>query len=1064
MRFINTELFSPVAMGVDLPREGDLFYHSPDSVLGLNTKALIEFHKENSIVIDDVWWERQFHRCINGYSVANTVEKGGDYLIDGKDALWSGNDVYLPEYETTIRDREVSITGRHYFYLNFWKIRRMMEGYASKQFSNPRFLALDFIFTRCLELMFKYGKDHQDVKGRQVGYSEKLAGMLLGYNYTFVPFSQNIIVAGEQTDADHTFLNCTKGIDNLANTQFRLKHTKKTGSTNPVLRSITKSEIIAEQANNDEQALSRYCLAKGTKVVMYDGEPKSVEDIVVGDMLMGPDSTPRTVEKTTYGYDNMYKISSSISDSFICNGAHLLYMRHVPLRRRHNVKRDDLYVTNNFNDKDILKVDDTHFLISAENYFKKSKTFKRYTKLEKSRAIEFPSKKIDIDAYFLGVWLGDGDSDMLRISTMDDDIVDYLHEYCKDNSLHLKFSPMYDPITKKQSKASRYFLSYLDENRKTSKSNLRKSFIKYNLFKNKHIPDDYLYNTKEVRMQLLAGLLDTDGWKSKDYSYCFAQVNERLAYQVKWLSESLGFQVCMSKRKNGIVNGYKGRDIYNLSISGEGIHEIPLKIKRKRLKSFNHKLQQNIARCLIERVDDNEYYGFTLDGDQLFLLNDFTITHNSPSIVVCEEVGKGKQGWSIKLAKYVKPSIVAEGNKRTGHILYLGTGGDMEDGVADLQERAYNPDEYDLLSFNNKWAKEGENYTGDVKVAHFIPKTAFRIVDSNGNPLVAESIKSIREEIDSKRREDKHVHIAANAIYLDDVFLSNTAVYVGPERVAMMGERKNDILTHRELQITRRGHLEWVKPGNIDGGVVFVDATDEDLLKGNWWLEIVEEPEKESTEKAVFENLYIGGTDTYMQDTAATSDSLGAMLVYKKARIGSMSPIFNTWVALLLERPGVDAGGQNRFFEHTLMLSIYYNLKNNIEYVNPLIFEYYEKKRASRYLMERPMLAFAGKINKELASNRYGTDKSLKPYKLVMWRDMLDVDQINRIFIIRILDAFMKYKNVKHYNCDITSAAAETAVGFEEMREWSVIDPEEEIEDYNGQWTEVDGVLQRIYI
>ena len=37
------------------------------------------------------------------------------------------------------------------------------------------------------------------------------------------------------------------------------------------------------------------CHRKGQRVVMYDGTLKAVEDVKIGDRLMGPDSRPRTV-------------------------------------------------------------------------------------------------------------------------------------------------------------------------------------------------------------------------------------------------------------------------------------------------------------------------------------------------------------------------------------------------------------------------------------------------------------------------------------------------------------------------------------------------------------------------------------------------------------------------------------------------------------------------------------------------------------------------------------------------------------------------------------------------
>jgi hypothetical protein len=61
-----------------------------------------------------------------------------------------------------------------------------------------------------------------------------------------------------------------------------------------------------------------------------------------------------------------------------------------------------------------------------------------------------------------------------------------------------------------------------------------------NLSKNKHIPEIYLKNSKEVRLQVLAGLLDTDGFKASNY-YEIIQKNPQLAQDIVTLATSLGF-------------------------------------------------------------------------------------------------------------------------------------------------------------------------------------------------------------------------------------------------------------------------------------------------------------------------------------------------------------------------------------------------------------------------------------------------------------------------------------------------------------------------------------------
>jgi len=67
------------------------------------------------------------------------------------------------------------------------------------------------------------------------------------------------------------------------------------------------------------------CLGKGTKVLMYDCTFKNVEDIVVGDILMGDDGTSRTVLNTNIGYDDLYEVRlPRTNEKFICNIDHIL--------------------------------------------------------------------------------------------------------------------------------------------------------------------------------------------------------------------------------------------------------------------------------------------------------------------------------------------------------------------------------------------------------------------------------------------------------------------------------------------------------------------------------------------------------------------------------------------------------------------------------------------------------------------------------------------------------------------------------------------------------------------
>lgn len=70
------------------------------------------------------------------------------------------------------------------------------------------------------------------------------------------------------------------------------------------------------------------CEAPGTLIRMYDGSIKKIEDIITGDMIMGPDGTPRNVLEIHSGYGPMYKISygKTYSETQLVNSSHVLHI------------------------------------------------------------------------------------------------------------------------------------------------------------------------------------------------------------------------------------------------------------------------------------------------------------------------------------------------------------------------------------------------------------------------------------------------------------------------------------------------------------------------------------------------------------------------------------------------------------------------------------------------------------------------------------------------------------------------------------------------------------------
>lgn len=69
------------------------------------------------------------------------------------------------------------------------------------------------------------------------------------------------------------------------------------------------------------------CLGAGTPILMHDGSIKPVEQVGVGDLLMGPDSAPRRVLSLARGREQLYRVTPTKGDAYVVNESHILSLR-----------------------------------------------------------------------------------------------------------------------------------------------------------------------------------------------------------------------------------------------------------------------------------------------------------------------------------------------------------------------------------------------------------------------------------------------------------------------------------------------------------------------------------------------------------------------------------------------------------------------------------------------------------------------------------------------------------------------------------------------------------------
>ena len=361
------------------------------------------------------------------------------------------------------------------------------------------------------------------------------------------------------------------------------------------------------------------CLNLLTKILMYDGSIKYAKDVKKGDLLMGPDNTPRRVLQTVRGEEEMFEIVPNRGESFVVTGDHKL-----TLKRRTSVRNRNGVIKRDPGNGEIID-------ITVNDYKKQSDNFKRQHMLFRV-PIDWPEQKVPIDPYFLGIWLGDGNSNAPSITTMDKEVVTYLKAYA--DKMGMKLTSHKQMTTREgeytESKSKMY--SFVGDEQEKHKNHILNLLRENMLIKNKHIPHVYKANSREIRMQILAGILDADGYRNRN-SFELTIKREVLADDVAFIARSLGFHVCKTKVIKGIKStGFSG-EYFRLGISGD-CSQIPIRVEHKKCEKrsdWKDVLVSNIKE--IKSVGVEEYAGFRVDKDNRFLLGDFTVTHNS--LVAC---------------------------------------------------------------------------------------------------------------------------------------------------------------------------------------------------------------------------------------------------------------------------------------------------------------------------------------------------------------------------------------------------------------------------------------------
>lgn len=387
------------------------------------------------------------------------------------------------------------------------------------------------------------------------------------------------------------------------------------------------------------------CLQKNTKIRLYSGEVKNVEDIIAGDILMGDDSTPRRVLETTRGFGQLYSIIPENGEPLNVNKNHILCFKCT---YRSSVSWDE--TMNGYVVKYVLYENSIPKLLTALFQCQKiigggNQSYENQSDMEAYNA----SNKFlnSLELVFGDQYVQYGDIVEMNLGQYLD-MSDELQENLKLYRTSVEYP---ESIVDVDPYMVGYFignLSFMESNREKDVDDFSCFLKKYNILDNKRIPNTYKYNTRSIRMKLLAGLIHSNRNNGR-YTILIKLKYKKLYNDIIEVVRSLGFETHSSYETRVSENE---PEYTQIRIDGRGVEDIPVATLKYRLypsKKFD--IGYIVGIKDIKLLPDQEYYGFEIDGNNRYLHSDFTVAHNSSLLGVLtsgkNDDGRGRARLSI---------------------------------------------------------------------------------------------------------------------------------------------------------------------------------------------------------------------------------------------------------------------------------------------------------------------------------------------------------------------------------------------------------------------------------
>nr|WP_272905336.1 DNA methyltransferase [Sediminivirga luteola] len=357
-------------------------------------------------------------------------------------------------------------------------------------------------------------------------------------------------------------------------------------------------------------------------------------DIRVGDDVIGRNGKPTKVLGVyPQGEKSIYKVTFSDGSSTRCTEDHLWltrtqYQRNAArkFQLRNPEKSADHYWT----------VKDTREVMAT---LRCKSTGSKNHMVPMVEPVQFPEREVPVDPYLLGFLLGDGNfrPTSINFTTADEWVVEHLRDIVARDGLQV----VKNEHVRRDGQPNYDYRISAGASGRTGRGHQSNAVLRaardVGLLTcrawEKFIPDVYLYNSPEIRLAILQGLMDADGTVSTDErnrTTRLCTTSRQLAEGVQFIAQSLGGTAQIVERNGRTPSGAAGRLQYVVTLRlPNGC--VPFRLPRKANLVVERQKYHPVRYIVAVEPDGAEQAQCIAveDDEHLYVTDDFIVTHNT---------------------------------------------------------------------------------------------------------------------------------------------------------------------------------------------------------------------------------------------------------------------------------------------------------------------------------------------------------------------------------------------------------------------------------------------------